>query len=334
MSGSGLIYAAIALMWAAVLIPMWLRNHDSVSENRSAERFGQAMRVLSRKEHDDAEESTSSRHDFEASDDRSAAVTAPAEQVTEPVTDQAEQQTERPAASSSAPARRRRPEPRRRQHRTLAQRRARTLAVLGAALVVLSLAAVASPVPWWAPLPVAVLVVAFVVHLRVQAIQHERRRTRVGRPVRAERAPAAEGSAEQNRDEQVSAPVAKEQRSASRFVSGPSRAVVVETKGSVSGADVTFETGDEGGDETWRPNPLPLPTYVTAPKAIRPIKVIDLTTPGAWTSGRLLDDDFADEDLLAAEVAGDELDALLEQEVAPPPADQGHDEASRRAVGD
>ena len=50
MSGSGLIYAAIAILWAAVLIPMWLRNHDTAAENRSAERFGQAMRVLSRKE--------------------------------------------------------------------------------------------------------------------------------------------------------------------------------------------------------------------------------------------------------------------------------------------
>ena len=49
MSASGLIYAAIALMWAAVLIPMWLRNHDTAAENRSAERFGQAMRVLSRR---------------------------------------------------------------------------------------------------------------------------------------------------------------------------------------------------------------------------------------------------------------------------------------------
>ena len=85
------------------------------------------------------------------------------------------------------------------------------------------------------------------------------------------------------------------------------------------------------------PNPLPLPTYVTAPKAVRPIKVIDLTTPGAWSSGRLLDDDLADEDLLAAEVADDELDALLEHEAAPPlprRSDEPTGQSSRRAVGD
>ncbi len=58
MGGSGLIYAAIAIMWAVVLIPMWLRNHDTAAENRSAERFGQAMRVLSRKEQAAADEGT------------------------------------------------------------------------------------------------------------------------------------------------------------------------------------------------------------------------------------------------------------------------------------
>ena len=51
-----MIYAAIAIMWAVVLIPMWLRNHDTAAENRSAERFGQAMRVLSRKEQTAADE--------------------------------------------------------------------------------------------------------------------------------------------------------------------------------------------------------------------------------------------------------------------------------------
>ncbi len=41
------------------------------------------------------------------------------------------------------------------------------------------------------------------------------------------------------------------------------------------------------GADTWEPVPVPLPTYVTAPKARRSIRTIDLDTPGAWTSGRL-----------------------------------------------
>ena len=84
-------------------------------------------------------------------------------------------------------------------------------------------------------------------------------------------------------------------------------------------------------DEAWRPNPLPLPTYVTAPKAVRPIRVIDLTSPGAWTSGRLFDDDLAMEDVLAEQVASDELDELLEHESR---GSRSDDDASRRAVGD
>jgi len=32
---------------------------------------------------------------------------------------------------------------------------------------------------------------------------------------------------------------------------------------------------------------VPLPTYVSAPKAPRSVRIVDLTKPGAWTSGRL-----------------------------------------------
>ena len=49
-SSSGVIYAVIALLWAVVLVPMWLRRHDEVSESRSVDRFQGAMRTLSRRE--------------------------------------------------------------------------------------------------------------------------------------------------------------------------------------------------------------------------------------------------------------------------------------------
>ena len=38
---------------------------------------------------------------------------------------------------------------------------------------------------------------------------------------------------------------------------------------------------------------MPLPTYVLAPKAPRSVRVIDLTKPGAWTSGHLDEDELA-----------------------------------------
>lgn len=36
--------------------------------------------------------------------------------------------------------------------------------------------------------------------------------------------------------------------------------------------------------ETWSPIEIPKPTYVTAPKAITPRRIIDLTIPGAWSA--------------------------------------------------
>jgi len=326
--GSGLIYAVIAILWAVVLIPMWLRNHDTAAENRSAERFGQAMRVLSRKEQTAADEID----DAPPVERESAPAPAPA-RVSKPLSGARAALTPeaRPARRSAGrradvSARRSRPQ------RTLAQRRARTLAVLASLTLVFGLAAAVSPLPWWAPLPFVTLLAAFVVHLRIQARQQQRR------PVPARR--VAESKAE-------TATAPEFERSASGFVSGPSRAVVVETKGARTGAGVTVaaaerpadeqhlpEQGPGEADETWRPNELPLPTYVTAPKAIRPIKVIDLTSPGAWSSGRLLEDGLSEEDLLAAEVADAELDALLEQEVAPAPVSDEQDDAKRRAVGD
>ncbi|WP_165486311.1 hypothetical protein [Frankia sp. Cppng1_Ct_nod] len=46
---SALIWLAIVAVWGFVLIPMWLRHHDGTLEQRSAERFTTAMRVLSRR---------------------------------------------------------------------------------------------------------------------------------------------------------------------------------------------------------------------------------------------------------------------------------------------
>jgi hypothetical protein len=41
-----LIYIVIIALWAAVLIPIWLRRHDQISEVRSTARFSSAMRSL------------------------------------------------------------------------------------------------------------------------------------------------------------------------------------------------------------------------------------------------------------------------------------------------
>ena len=41
--------------------------------------------------------------------------------------------------------------------------------------------------------------------------------------------------------------------------------------------------GSAAARAQWQPNDVPLPTYVTAPKAIQPKRIIDLTEPGKWS---------------------------------------------------
>jgi hypothetical protein len=47
---SGLIFVALAIAWAAYLIPKALHHHDDVVRGRSIDRFSQSMRVLARRE--------------------------------------------------------------------------------------------------------------------------------------------------------------------------------------------------------------------------------------------------------------------------------------------
>ena len=47
---SGLIFVALALVWAVVLIPMALRHHDEAAKTRAVDKFSDDMRVLARRE--------------------------------------------------------------------------------------------------------------------------------------------------------------------------------------------------------------------------------------------------------------------------------------------
>jgi hypothetical protein len=47
---SGLIFVALAVAWAAYLIPKALRHHEDVVRGRSVDRFSHSMRVLARRE--------------------------------------------------------------------------------------------------------------------------------------------------------------------------------------------------------------------------------------------------------------------------------------------
>jgi len=67
---TGLIYIVIIALWAAVLIPMWLRRHDQVSEVRSTARFGESMSALASNEKLHRERVSTSQHKVSASNRR------------------------------------------------------------------------------------------------------------------------------------------------------------------------------------------------------------------------------------------------------------------------
>lgn len=46
---TGLVYVAVILLWAVVLIPQWLRRHERNSEHRTTLTFHRAMRTLERR---------------------------------------------------------------------------------------------------------------------------------------------------------------------------------------------------------------------------------------------------------------------------------------------
>jgi len=62
--------------------------------------------------------------------------------------------------------------------------------------------------------------------------------------------------------------------------------------------------------QTWEPAEVPAPTYVSAPKAIIPKRVIDLTTPGAWSE----EQERLEREALAA--ASPSRDEIFDQQLA------------------
>ena len=249
--GSGLILLVIVGAWLAVLVPMALRSHESAASLTSVDRFSDAMRVLSRR------------------DDRRSVVVP-----------------RRPAVELDAlplatfPA------------LTVAERRRRTLmVVVGTALLSLGLALLSVPFMLALHLACDLLLVAFVVHLRRQAILKAQRvaRQRTRRPVaapvaEAPRAPRVAGVPDRmpRRPEPLTAALPAP---AARYDDAAVVAV----------------------DTSWSPVPVPPPTYVgKAVAPSRPPRVLDLTKPGEWTA--TLEDsglDILDE--------GPELEEILER---------------------
>ncbi|SDL05988.1 gephyrin-like molybdotransferase receptor GlpR [Streptomyces indicus] len=303
MSSSGLIYAVIVGAWAAYLVPMWLRRQDELNEARPTERFSTAIRLLSgragmerryakglkdRGVGDEPGSEPAGADPLTGSVDvRSfAAPTAPEpDEVAEPAEEPAAREpVDAPAQAQDRPRAARRPDPqaaaRARRSKVLARRRRTTMLLFLAFTLGAVVAAVGGLAFLWAPGVPAVLLSAYILHLRAQErrrfayVMDRRRAEAAARRVR-------ERSAAQRREA-----AAREQAPAGPDLAADRRALVEQTDHAEwVDQQRERERGAARGD-SWEPVPVPLPTYVTAPVAPRAHGEIDLGAPDIWSSAR------------------------------------------------
>lgn len=254
---TGLIYAAIVVLWAAYLVPLALRRYDEASHERSVDEFSPRMRMLR-------------RDGGRPVDTDSAAETAPAAQPA-------------PAATPS-PAPRATPQPQpqppvaaehRESTRLAVRRRRRTLITLLLAATVVAGLCAAAVTPWWSVAIPAGLVVAWLVACRVQVL---------GEESAAGAAPAAIGDDPDDEPTIVLSGHLHDYLPERKNVMLEAPLDDADLQEQVSVA-VPFSTSD--GQSLWDPVPVTLPTYVDKPVAARTIRTIDFNGSDAWTSGHV-----------------------------------------------
>jgi hypothetical protein len=222
---SAVILAVIVVMWAVVLVPMWLRRHEATSETRSADKFSAAMRVLSRR----SQSSPDRRYVLMPRRESSVSVhVSGAPAVPKRIT------ANRPAA-------------RERVRPTLAARRRRTFLVLLGIVGLTFVLAIAGVFPVVIQVLADLALLAFVVHLRLQArraAEIRRRRGVASRP----------------------APASQPDRVAPRWAATASEPMIDLAAAEAEAAPVAIDLAatDPHG---WEPIPVPRPTYTMKPAA-------------------------------------------------------------------
>ncbi|HEX6338541.1 MAG TPA: hypothetical protein VFZ85_16405 [Jiangellaceae bacterium] len=267
MSYSGLIYAAIVACWASVLVPRWIRRNEEVERARE-EDAARGVRVLERRQAHSRRAPTHSM--LPASSVPSLPDPAVGRSNATPdasgygsYTDDVEpEEGHDPAADYEADLH----EFYLASFAVAARRRRRVLTLLVLALGVVALAMAAGRLPTVAIAVPAVLLSAFFVLARRAAVVQARRLDRLRRAARRRAQARAQAEAEE------------ESASAEAMSSSGKRIAVLDLP----------EPAEPPDPNAWQPVPVPLPTYLTKAKAETPaVRRIDLSSPGAWTSGRL-----------------------------------------------
>ena len=249
-SPSGLLYAAIIGMWAVVLVPMWLRRHDEAQESKSADRFARAMGTLRR---GDAGSSAGASHREVLMPRRPSSVRDTQVVVTGP------RGTVTPAAAA-------------------AERRRRVLGVLVLLLLLWVTLALLHTVPRWTAAVPLMLVGGFLVVARRQtSLATDLKRRQARRVTLAEAAREA--------DARYGAGQGQARRGGRSMAPSP----VAESRPAERPAAAEASQHLRASGDSWHAVPTTLPTYVTAPRATKIPRVIDLTTPGSWTGAAMVE---------------------------------------------
>ncbi len=253
--GTGIIYAAIVVAWAAYLLPLVRHHREQPSATRSGSTTG-AMRVLGRR-------STGGRARTQDPSDPSG-----------PVLDDPAEATIAYRVEVSRP------------RYNAAARRRRVLFLILATAIVIGVFAFVGMVPWWSIAVPGSLLVGFVVlaRLSIRPARVSRRRVRShpghgSQPADTTAAPAAASPA---------APATSVASASTSVQSTADLAPVIDPASDPAAAWVAHSPVD-----AWDPLPITLPTYVTKDVApARRVRTIDLSGATAFSAGRLPEADL------------------------------------------
>lgn len=292
---TGLIYVVIIALWAAVLIPIWLRRHDHISEVRSTARFSSAMKSLGgRGQMQYAADGYDSAHVH-------SAVTAKQERGGYRSSDH---HTEARMTRGSA----HRPDEgmdreyeRELVRQQAATRRAVVLGSLTGLLLLVLVLAVMGVAPKWAPILAALPVIGFVLATSMTASSRTS-----ARPAQSTR--RRETPRRVQREMPATAPVA-------------------------AAAEDDWETWNAWDDDedAWDAVPTTLPTYVNAPRASAVPRGIDRSHDGEWTGEAMVETARAMRSRPVSEPLASSADIDYSAETTEIPVVTGHYEDRRAA---
>lgn len=282
-----MIFVALAIAWAAYLVPKALEHHDAGARSRTVSTFSERIRVLARREAISRRKTAlvtpkaaapapvpaaAGPADVPAAD--AAAPAAPADElrtveviVEEVLTESLLETTQ--SGRLHLPSE----HPRARRTATLsaARRRRRVLGVLVFLFAAVAATAAGHVIDWLWLIAPAVLVAAWLVACRLMV------RSELSRRLVPERTAVASPAAPR----------------VSVSVAGDPAIVTVTTIAALQDDDtadlpaIAASNREEPAEGTWEPVQAPLPTYVSKTAAPRrTVTTIDLDSTGVWTSGR------------------------------------------------